>query len=76
MWTNMINWRNKYGTETIMEDFDFKEKGDVFNTILKDTTGLIKIEYYILRDLAASRQMLAAAEAKIVDLLQKIERSI
>ncbi|KAJ9551703.1 hypothetical protein OSB04_015748, partial [Centaurea solstitialis] len=29
MWTDMINWRRDYGADTIMEDFDFKEKEEV-----------------------------------------------
>ncbi|KAI3809793.1 hypothetical protein L1987_19393 [Smallanthus sonchifolius] len=29
MWSDMIKWRRDYGTDTIMEDFDFKEKEDV-----------------------------------------------
>ncbi|KAJ0680628.1 putative CRAL-TRIO lipid binding domain, CRAL/TRIO domain, CRAL/TRIO domain superfamily [Helianthus annuus] len=29
MWSDMLKWRRDYGTDTIMEDFDFKEKEDV-----------------------------------------------
>ncbi|XP_071698494.1 phosphatidylinositol/phosphatidylcholine transfer protein SFH3-like [Rutidosis leptorrhynchoides] len=29
MWSDMIKWRNDYGTDTIMEDFEFKEKDEV-----------------------------------------------
>ncbi|KAI7739159.1 hypothetical protein M8C21_027267 [Ambrosia artemisiifolia] len=29
MWSDMLKWRRDYGTDTIMEDFDFMEKEDV-----------------------------------------------
>ncbi|KAI7745317.1 hypothetical protein M8C21_006419 [Ambrosia artemisiifolia] len=29
MWSDMLKWRRDYGTDTLMEDFDFKEKEDV-----------------------------------------------
>ncbi|XP_076917619.1 phosphatidylinositol/phosphatidylcholine transfer protein SFH12-like [Bidens hawaiensis] len=29
MWSDMIKWRRDYGTDSIMEDFDFKEKDEV-----------------------------------------------
>ncbi|KAL4581293.1 hypothetical protein LXL04_017504 [Taraxacum kok-saghyz] len=29
MWTNMITWRKEYGADTIMEEYEFKEKEEV-----------------------------------------------
>ncbi|KAL6313880.1 hypothetical protein AAG906_010299 [Vitis piasezkii] len=29
MWEEMLNWRKEYGTDTILEDFEFKELEDV-----------------------------------------------
>ncbi|KAL0334709.1 UNVERIFIED_CONTAM: Phosphatidylinositol/phosphatidylcholine transfer protein SFH3 [Sesamum radiatum] len=72
MWADMLQWRKDYGSDTIMEDFEFKEKVEVVKYYPHGHHGVDKrADLFTSKDLGLKNFNKAARE--LIQSLQKID---